>query len=610
MNNEFLKKESIFKIGRVISVEGRTIKIIVNKNKNSSHLLYQGDLLKNVSVGGFVKIIKGFISIIGKVEGEFTNEDKLIADKEYKNEKDKISRILKVSLIGFIENGKFERGIKELPLIENECYLLEQDEFSSIHNFLKKGDIPIEIGSLAFESNMPINIGINSLFTSHIGIFGNTGSGKSYTLAKLYRQLFLQYSDNQLFFNKSRFLFIDFNGEYINDNTIIEKEFKEIYTLSTTEQQNQKKYPITEEHIEDVTFWSIILDATDKTQRPFLNRAISNEFYKQIDSDEKLKGYIIYLILLVYDKEDKTLMKFVIEFLYELQEYSNSIEICEVLREKMDFNNKFTEFGFEGILGKDGRSALDDFLKERFLISYPVEKLEVIGLKIRLKYFDEIIKGFSNIEHLSPLIKRLDKRLKDLSKIITISEFKPLANILIVSLKDVNNIEIKKMLPLLICKELYETQKSKKGNEDFYLNIVIDEAHNILSRDSDRESEVWKDYRLETFEEIIKEGRKFGVFLTIASQRPSDISATIISQLHNFFLHRLINNRDIEAIERSISYLDRVSVEYLSILPTGTCILAGVLVNMPVVINISQIEEAQYEPDSKTLDIVDLWKLE
>lgn len=84
------------------------------------------------------------------------------------------------------------------------------------------------------------------------------------------------------------------------------------------------------------------------------------------------------------------------------------------------------------------------------------------------------------------------------------------------------------------------------------MNIIVDEAHNILSRDSDRESERWKDYRLETFEEIIKEGRKFGVFLTIASQRPSDISSTIISQLHNYFLHRLINNNDIFAVKNNL----------------------------------------------------------
>jgi hypothetical protein len=165
---------------------------------------------------------------------------------------------------------------------------------------------------------------------------------------------------------------------------------------------------------------------------------------------------------------------------------------------------------------------------------------------------------------------------------------------------------MRKILPLLLCKQLYEEQK-EKNSETTYLNIIIDEAHNILSRDSDRESEQWKDYRLETFEEIIKEGRKFGVFLTIASQRPSDISSTIISQLHNYFLHRLINNNDILAVEKTISYLDKLSFEYLPILPTGTCILAGLTAQVPVVIDIGKIED-KYEPNNKTRSLIKNWK--
>ncbi len=106
------------------------------------------------------------------------------------------------------------------------------------------------------------------------------------------------------------------------------------------------------------------------------------------------------------------------------------------------------------------------------------------------------------------------------------------------------------------------------------------------------------------FEEIIKEGRKFGTFLTIASQRPSDISPTIISQLHNYFLHRLINNQDIKAVERTISYLDKVSFESLPILPTGTCVFAGMIANAPVVIDIGAIPE-QYEPKNKTMTLID-----
>lgn len=69
MNDNQTLKDSIFKIGRVISVDGRLVKVKVDKTKNTSHLLYKGELLKNISVGGYVKIIKGFTKIVGKVGG-------------------------------------------------------------------------------------------------------------------------------------------------------------------------------------------------------------------------------------------------------------------------------------------------------------------------------------------------------------------------------------------------------------------------------------------------------------------------------------------------------------------------------------------------------------
>lgn len=397
--------------------------------------------------------------------------------------------------------------------------------------------------------------------------------------------------DKEEFRNKSSFYLIDFNGEYIHKDTIITSSYKDIFNLSTRISTG-RKYPITTNHIKDVTFWSIILDATEKTQRPFIKRVIHNDFFNGITTAEHIATFIKRLILLVYDKEDKSLMSSIIDFLYELKEFSNSEEFCNILSSRMDYNNKNTEFGFknnEGSLrlGIEGRNLLEQFLKELHVQEIENE-FDLIGIRFKLKYYDEILKGFSNIEHLSPLIKRLEKRLGDLAKVLTIDDnYDPLP-FTVVSLKDVN-LDMRKMLPLLICKELYDNHKKKV--EKSYLNIIIDEAHNILSKDSDRESEIWKDYRIETFEEIIKEGRKFGVFLTIASQRPSDISSTIISQLHNFFLHRLINNRDIDAIQRTISYLDLVSFEYLPILPTGTCILAGVLTNMPIVIDINAIEK-------------------
>lgn len=177
-----ITEEAIFKIGRVVSVDGRTVKVKVDKTKNTSHLMYKGEILRNISVGGYIKISKGFTKIVGKVEGEFITEDRQFDKKYYGSGKEKINRILSVSLLGFFNESHFERGIKELPLIDNECFLLHKSEFDQVHNFVRTGDEPLEIGALALEKGQKISVGINTIFASHIGIFGNTGSGKSYTL--------------------------------------------------------------------------------------------------------------------------------------------------------------------------------------------------------------------------------------------------------------------------------------------------------------------------------------------------------------------------------------------------------------------------------------------
>src|ERR1035437_489989 len=255
-NTEQISEDAIFKIGKVISVDGRTVTIKVDKSKNTSHLLYKGELLKNISVGGYIKIAKGFTRILGKVEGEFTNEDKQYGNKDYSNEKDKVNRVLSISLLGFFRGNTFERGIKEMPLIDNECYLLHKREFDQVHNFVKKGDDSLVVGTLSLEEGQEIRLGVNGLFASHIGIFGNTGSGKSYTLAKLYRELFKKYKDNKKFIEKANFFLIDFNGEYVNstgknDNTIIDQKYKRIYRLSTRSKKGLDKFPLTANVLND-----------------------------------------------------------------------------------------------------------------------------------------------------------------------------------------------------------------------------------------------------------------------------------------------------------------------------------------------------------------------
>lgn len=631
LNNDLIS-ESVLKIGSVNEVRGNKIIIKVDKEKNAPHLIYEGEIIKNVSVGSYVKITKGFNEIIGKIEGEYISDDKNLSQTEYKNFKDKIKRFLNVTLVGFIDREsdkddvvvKFKQGLKELPLIENDCFLLTQDEFEMIHSFAKEGADLITIGTLLNETSVSIKLSVDKLFASHIGIFGNTGSGKSYTLAKLYHELINKYSKSSKFQNNAKFLLIDFNGEYAvnkkDETIIIDKEYKDRYFLSTSKLDGDR-FPIPESEVNDLTFWSILLKATEQTQKPFLDSSLSKKYLiEYTKTEDGLKNLIFNNLALILTQGSKNLEKdFHVYFLDELLKvnttecviFSNLKEIRNRIRANLIINygqNIF--FGIDN--SKEPQKFTDNLKSVVFELEIHVEKISIfskIRLQIIFNYFYVILKGFYSREHIGPLYNRVETKFNQITKVFKIDSEDIINNkkpLTIISLNDVN-VEMKKIIPLVVCKYYYEYFKKNNLSRDKYLNIIIDEAHNILSRNSIRESENWKDYRLETFEEIIKEGRKFGVFLSLSSQRPSDISDTIISQLHNYFLHRLINNKDIEAIGRTVSYLDKVSFDSLSILPQGACILAGLSADLPVVIKVDKINEG-YEPYNETIVLTNNWK--
>jgi hypothetical protein len=106
-NNNIIIFQSVFKIGTVCSVDGREVRVKVDKLKNSSHFIFKGKLVKNVSVGSYIKIIKGFIPIIGKVESEFIVSNKDNPESKYSTQEERINRELKIKLLGYLESDKY-----------------------------------------------------------------------------------------------------------------------------------------------------------------------------------------------------------------------------------------------------------------------------------------------------------------------------------------------------------------------------------------------------------------------------------------------------------------------------------------------------------------------
>lgn len=235
----------------------------------------------------------------------------------------------------------------------------------------------------------------------------------------------------------------------------------------------------------------------------------------------------------------------------------------------------------------------------------PTKLLEFVA---RLRYLEQWRDGAIVHEHIAPWISRYVSQLREASKLY---ETMPTGSegtwpsCTVVSLLDVNQ-EQKKVVPLVIARTLYQEQK-RRGREDEHssTHLVIDEAHNILSYSSQRESEDWRDYRLETFEEIVKEGRKFGMYLTVCSQRPADISPTIISQMHNYFIHRLVNDEDLRAISKAVAFIDAANMSMVPVLPQGCCIVSGTATSYPVRVQVDMLErERQPQSFDRELMIV------
>lgn len=358
---------------------------------------------------------------------------------------------------------------------------------------------------------------------------------------------------------------------------------------------------------------STISDATEKTQKPFLKRTLRliadvNEAKSPLNY---YKGIIRDLITRALQVSDKQLASQTMDYFREIVPQSRNQNGVPVdIASDIDWHNISKAYytkaiGTTKMLDQNpdlipntiiykNVANINDFSTN--ILSYVVDFLYV-------QLINDLLTNRAQNEHISPAINKLKSKRDDIEKIFDTNGgtfWK--RNFVVINLNDVN-LEMKKTVPLLLAKRVYAEQKLDA--EEKSLSIIIDEAHNILSRESFREEEGWKDYRLETFEEIIKEGRKFGVFVTISSQRPSDISPTITSQAHNYFIHRLINQKDLETIASAVSYIDKITEESIPTLPTGTCIFSGVASQMPLKINVEELEQTA-KPKSHTRKFKDL----
>jgi hypothetical protein len=581
-------------VGEVIAVKGVNVTLKVFEESNKDVLFYDGEKYKGISIREYVTIQRGFKRIVCVVEGEYLDETKYEKDG---NENEIYIRKVEVKPIGYFDSSTFYEGIKHLPRIKDPVYLASEEQIQTIFGKESK-DKGFVIGDLLKE-NLPVSLPWKKLFNSHIGVFGNTGSGKSNTLTNLYTTLFKQKRSSIQ--GKSEFIILDFNGEYTK-NQLVDSRYKKVYKLSTKNNDGDK-FPISAKEFWDAETLRVLFKAAPNTQTPFLNRVVRGR-NRYPDS---LANYIKSTIEKNFKAQAQKRES--VDLLLTVAKVINNDELENKLN-RLSWWARDSCFILDGSWFNGGDAAAYTAHFEELVNNITLNNVnffEELILRINLQLVNDLLSGYVQFDHIQPLLKRIDSLASSLANVIDVTsqaQINKLVNV--ISLRNCDQ-EVKKVIPLLIAKHFYLTHKSDVTNPpNKTAHLIIDEAHNILSQQSLSEEEGWKDYRLELFEEIIKEGRKFGFFLTLSSQRPADISPTIMSQVHNFFIHRLVNDRDLALLDNTISTLDSLSKSMIPNLSKGACVVTGTAFDLPLLMQVRMLVRDE-QPDSEDVNLEVLW---
>ena len=132
--------------------------------------------------------------------------------------------------------------------------------------------------------------------------------------------------------------------------------------------------------------------------------------------------------------------------------------------------------------------------------------------------------------------------------------------------------------------------------------MVVEEAHRYIKNEIS-----YGAVGYDIFERLAKEGRKYGLLLGVSSQRPSELSKTVVSQCSNFIIHRVQNPDDLQYLSRMVPYVNRSIIERLTYLQTGTALVFGTAINLPT---LTRIEAANPPTDSASAHISEKWYVE
>lgn len=525
--------------------------------------------------------------------------------------------------IGEIVNNSFVYADINKPAFSSKCRLINKEDLDII--FYNNTKDNIKIGTSALYKNYEIRLGINSFFSNHFAILGNTGSGKSYSVAKIIQEIF--YDPNKIPFRSNIFLF-DAYGEYQQTFLNIGKNNPNInYKLYTTDLRDKNneiiKIPFYLLKVDDI---ALLLNIEDVRQLQIIEKALKLVVYfKKGTSDViKQKDDIIarsLLDIIFSGKNPSEIRNKIITILSKFNTedinldvsltkggWTRSVRQCIFI----DEGNKFADI--ELVI-----SYLESFISNGFELSLPNGNFfyDIEDYYNALE-FALISEGIFNSEKVFDYANILKIRLNSIingeyasyfkytnyvtremyiKSLLTTSSGKK-AQVINFNINFVDD-RFAKTLVKIYSKLLFDYTSSMDKRASIPFHIILEEAHRYVQNDTDTRM---LGYNI--FDRITKEGRKFGILLGLISQRPSEISETAISQCSNFLVFKMFHPRDLEFINSVITDVDNGSINKIKNLHPGVCMLFGNAFKMPTIANIDRPDP---EPLSSNCNIVNSW---
>ena len=528
-----------------------------------------------------------------------------------------------VQLLGEISNDRFVTGIINKPGVGNVCLAATDEETKLIvvddnNNIERK----VLIGSMPLYNNAPAYVSLNTFFSNHFAIFGNTGSGKSCGVARLFQNVF--FNQNPAPRNACVFIF-DAYGEYESALSIQNSQinFKRYSTNVRLNKQNLIKLPL---WLLDIDDFALLLDVDDPTQLPIIEKAL--RLVTVFAGDEK--DTIMY--------KNDIIAKAILEVLYSggaASQIHDQIFAILTSFNTVDLNLEapIIQPGYTRtlrqclIIDKEGKigeiQLVSEFIK-RFInpnlklelpdgtIPFTLENLrdafdfalisegtlksnraydKANVLKVRL---DSLIKGeYSEYFKVDRYVNKFDF----IKELIT-AQNGTRAQIININISYLDD-RLAKTICKIYSKLLFDFTSKLEQRGSFPVHLILEEAHRYVQQDSDT-----KVLGYNIFDRIAKEGRKYGVILGLISQRPSELSETVLSQCSNFLIFKMQHPRDVSFIRQMVPFITDEIVEKMKGLQPGTCVTFGSAFKLPTII---KMEMPHPMPMSQNVDISRLW---